>query len=288
MTSSTLLVNKSLTEGLFPSVFKNAHVIKSLSIGLQKESFNWNSTPPHPWWYFNCNGQGPSHGSHFVGLVRSVWYHQSHHTFRQITELVWYIWPCTKLVIFILDGQESTDQGGRCPFFWSSASFWCPPSLRAWTTALYTVHTALSTAIQVHPIMHHLYAYNSHLSLCIYRSPHADDSANQLDSLKFCLDSVLNWMFHNRLKLNPSKTDFLLIGHEEQRKKYLSRFPITLMGIDGNPSASARNLGVAFDQKFNFRKRVSQVCNSCFYHAYSWPAPYSSRSESLTMQNHYT
>ena len=41
-----------------------------------------------------------------------------------------------------------------------------------------------------------------------------------------CLDSVLNWMLHNRSKLNSSKADFLLIGHEQQWKKYLSCIPV--------------------------------------------------------------
>ena len=126
------------------------------------------------------------------------------------------------------------------------------PQGSAWTTAFTLYTTPLSTVSQGHSILHHLYADDSHL--CI--SFTSDDSANQLDSLKSCLDSVLNWMLHNRLKLHPSKTDFLLIGHEQQQKKHLSRFPITLMGIDANPSASARNLGVDFDQNFNFRKHT--------------------------------
>ena len=64
---------------------------------------------------FDCKGHGQSHGSYFVGFVGSFWYHWSHHTFRQTTELVWYIWPCTELVTFTLDGQESTNQAGKCP-----------------------------------------------------------------------------------------------------------------------------------------------------------------------------
>ena len=81
-----------------------------------------------------------------------------------------------------------------------------------------------------------------------------------------CLASVEKWMFQNKLKLNPGKTEFLLIGHEQQRSKYHSLFPVPLMGVDTKPSKSARNLGVIFDQNFNFRSHISQVCASCFYH----------------------
>ncbi len=38
------------------------------------------------------------------------------------------------------------------------------------------------------------------------------------------------------------------------------------MDIATNPSKTARNLGVNFDQNFNFRSHVSMVCRSCRYH----------------------
>ena len=58
-----------------------------------------------------------------------------------------------------------------------------------------------------------------------------------------------SWMSTNKLKLNPDKTEFLLIGNERQRSKYLSMFPIELLGIETYPAKSARNLGVIFDKK---------------------------------------
>jgi len=128
---------------------------------------------------------------------------------------------------------------------------------------LFTMYTTpLSTVIHGHSISHHLYADDSQL----YISFSSGDSAGQLNSLKSCLDSVLQWMLSNKLKLNPGKTEFLLIGHRQQRQKFSAQFPINLMGIDTSPSKSARNLGVVFDQNFNFRKHISQVCSSCYYH----------------------
>ena len=70
----------------------------------------------------------------------------------------------------------------------------------------------------------------------------------------------------NKLKLNPDKTEFLLIGKKRQWSKYLSMFPIELFGVKTNPVKSDRNLGVIFDKKFTFRSRISAVCSSCFYH----------------------
>ena len=70
----------------------------------------------------------------------------------------------------------------------------------------------------------------------------------------------------DKLKLNPDKTEFLVIGNERQRSKYLSMFPIELFGVEIYPEKSARNLGVIFDKNFNFRSHISAICSSCIYH----------------------
>ena len=62
------------------------------------------------------------------------------------------------------------------------------------------------------------------------------------------------------------KTEFLLIGNERQRNKYLSMFPIELLGVEISRAKSARNLGVIFDKNFNFRSHISAICSSCIYH----------------------
>ena len=64
------------------------------------------------------------------------------------------------------------------------------------------------------------------------------DSAAVLSGLQSCLASVQSWMSTNKLKLNPDKTEFLLIGNERQRSKYLSMFPIELLGVETSSSSS--------------------------------------------------
>ena len=70
----------------------------------------------------------------------------------------------------------------------------------------------------------------------------------------------------NKLKLNPDKTEFLLIGNERQRSKFLSMFAIELFDVKTNPVKSAGNLEVIFDENFTFRLHISAVCSSYFYH----------------------
>ena len=107
-----------------------------------------------------------------------------------------------------------------------------------------------------------LYADDSQL----YISFASGDSAAALNGLQSCLASVQSWMSTNKLKLNPDKTEFLLIGNERQQSKYLSMFPIELLRVKTNPAKSAWSLGVIFDKNFTFRPHISVVCNSCFYH----------------------
>ena len=91
------------------------------------------------------------------------------------------------------------------------------------------------------------------------------DSAAALNCLQSCLASVQLWMSPNKLKLNPDKTEFLLIGNERLWSKYLSMFPIELFSVETNPAKSVRNLGIIFDKNFTFHSHIA-VCSSCFYH----------------------
>ena len=74
------------------------------------------------------------------------------------------------------------------------------------------------------------------------------------------------WMTGFKLKLNPSKTEFLLIGTKLQREKFLNNFPCLLLGQDTNPATTSKNLGVLFDSSLYFQKQISQTCRACFHH----------------------
>ena len=84
--------------------------------------------------------------------------------------------------------------------------------------------------------------------------------------LHSCITGVSAWMAKSKLKLNPSKTEFLLIGSKSQREKFINLFPLAVLDNEMNPADSARNLGVFLDSGLNFRQHISQVSSSCFYH----------------------
>ena len=125
--------------------------------------------------------------------------------------------------------------------------------------ALY--NTPLSSMISGHTIPHHPYADHSHLCVS-FASGHSTTAPTGLQS---CLASVQSWLLTNKLKLNPDKTQFLLIANERQRSKYLSMFPIEHFKVKTNPEKYAGHLGVIFGKTFTFHSHISAMCSSCFY-----------------------
>ena len=73
-------------------------------------------------------------------------------------------------------------------------------------------------------------------------------------------------MESNTLKLNPDKTDLIIIGTKQQQNRIISHFPVKLLGSDTFPSDTVHSLGVVFDNDFNIRQYISQVFKSFFYH----------------------
>ena len=53
---------------------------------------------------------------------------------------------------------------------------------------------------------------------------------HSIQKLKNCLNDIQNFMFTNKLKLNPDKTEFILIGSKNNHKQLLPHFPINILG----------------------------------------------------------
>ena len=143
-----------------------------------------------------------------------------------------------------MTGRSQRIKLGNCLSSRSDLSFGVPKGSVP-GPLLFTLYAPLSNLISGHAIPHHLYADDSQL----YVSFSSGDSAAALNGLQSCLASVQSWMSTNKLKLNPDKREFLLIGNEWKRSKYLSMCPIELLSVGTYPAKSARNLGVIFDKK---------------------------------------
>ena len=104
-------------------------------------------------------------------------------------------------------------------------------------------------------INYHFYADDTQLYITL--SP--ENFSHSIQKLKNCLNDIQNFMFANKLKLNPDKTEFILLGSRKNRNQLLPHFPINILGNQVSPAQSVRNLGVVFDSNFTFSNHVSQV-----------------------------
>ena len=83
-------------------------------------------------------------------------------------------------------------------------------------------------------------------------------------SVTLYLIAFTAWLTSNRLSLNPSKTEYLLIGTTQQRSKVTST-SLSFAGSILTPSKQARNLGVIFDPDLSFKSHISNNCRTSFF-----------------------
>ena len=83
------------------------------------------------------------------------------------------------------------------------------------------------------------------------------------DAVTDCIDELNHWMASNRLKLNPSKTEFLWATIK--MRQHVIESTITISGADINPSENLKLLGALTDSSLSFESQVSNIMSGCFY-----------------------
>ena len=93
------------------------------------------------------------------------------------------------------------------------------------------------------------------------------DSTDNLIVLKqrveCTLQSALGWFVQNTLKINPNKTELLVI--KSQKKRCDPHLTIRFGDSIIKPSSSAKILGIYVDSALTWEKQVSQVVRRCFH-----------------------
>ena len=121
---------------------------------------------------------------------------------------------------------------------------------------LFIMYTSpLSTLILSLSLNHHLYADDTPLFLFFLHPLDFDSSVTHLHN---ALQHISSWMTANLLTLSSFKTEFLLIGLQQQ----LARIHNCSLNIID----SARNLGFIFDSHLSFSDQISSLSKSCYYH----------------------
>ena len=129
---------------------------------------------------------------------------------------------------------------------------------------LFTLYTTpLGSVISKNSIKYHLYADDTHQ---LYISFTPSNSTSSLEMLSNTFSDILSLMNSNKLLLNPSKTEFLLIGTKQQRLKFSQLTTLSLSNDIIPVSSSARNLGFIFDSDMSFTDQINSLSKSCHFH----------------------
>ncbi len=135
----------------------------------------------------------------------------------------------------------------------------------------------LESILQKHDINYHFYADDTQLHL----SFDPKDSITAVNRLNRCLADIRSWMSDNFLKLNADKTELLLIGNPKRVSKVQS-FQLAVGDAVVRPSASARNLGVIFDDTLSFKQFCLKSASAATFHIRSLSRIRSHLSHDLT------
>ena len=95
-------------------------------------------------------------------------------------------------------------------------------------------------AIRIHHnIGYHIYADDTQL----YISFKCKDPLESLTGLNMCISDIRVWMIKNKLKINDSKTEFIIF-RSPLLKQNLSDLSVSVGDMQVSPSSKVRDLGV--------------------------------------------
>ena len=120
----------------------------------------------------------------------------------------------------------------------------------------------LSTILRYHNIGYHVYADDTQLYVSFKCKQPLEAISKKLNS---CLADIRRWMITNKLKINDSKTEFIVF-RSPQLKCDLSGLSVYVGDSMITQSSKVRDLGVIFDQFLNFDDYITAICRSTHFH----------------------
>ena len=73
-------------------------------------------------------------------------------------------------------------------------------------------------------------------------------------------------MGNSKLKLNPDKTKFIVIGDDQIRSSLKLFFPVSLLGNIMEPAESVKNVGAILDAENSMQRHMANLCRISYYH----------------------
>ena len=105
----------------------------------------------------------------------------------------------------------------------------------------------------------HLYADDSQ----IYVSFSPESIGEVTERLQKCMAHIKMWMAHSMLKLNPDKTEVLVLKNKWNKAPDIEKILINPEDGETEVAPRARNLGVMFDSTLSMADHVTKVVKAC-------------------------
>lgn len=118
----------------------------------------------------------------------------------------------------------------------------------------------LTSIAQKHNIQIHLYADDTQL----YLPFDPCDSESAMTRMEACIEEIRLWMTENFLKLNDSKTEFIMFGTSNDLAK-VTEWTVSVGSSEVMPSTSVRNIGAMLDSALTMNSHINSIIRSCYF-----------------------
>ena len=85
-----------------------------------------------------------------------------------------------------------------------------------------------------------------------------------ISKVNSCLSYIRRWMITNELKINDSKTEFIVFGSPQLRCD-LSGLSVNVGESQITQSLKVRDFGITFDQFLNVDDHITAICRSTYF-----------------------
>mgnify|MGYP000126220249 CR=1 FL=1 len=92
--------------------------------------------------------------------------------------------------------------------------------------------------------------------------------SDAVDVMEPCVSAIRYWMIKDKLKVNDSKTEFILIGTRQQLAKVDIK-GLVVGDATINPVTAVKNLGSWFDENMNMGCHINNMCKTLSFHLYN-------------------